>query len=167
MSALYHTFCSFFTTYENNAKYLHADIYGNYLKNGTLFVDFRNKKIGEDNNYLIYGHNMENGSMFGSLISYNSYYYYADHPVIYYLTPEQNYAIELYIGAVVKSNANIYLPTATASEIRAILAELKEKTTFVSDITINENDTFVTLSTCSYEFADARYVVIGRVIPIK
>lgn len=152
---------------KDNNQYLHSDIYGNYLQSGTLFVDFRNKKIGEDANFLIYGHNMKNGSMFGSLLSYHSYYYYADHPVMYYLTPEQNYAIELYVGVVVKSNANIYLPSATDYEIRAILAELKKKSTFVSNITIDEDDTFVTLSTCSYEFDDARYVVIGKVIPIN
>lgn len=105
--------------------------------------------------------------MFGSLLSYHSYYYYAEHPVIYYLTPEQNYAIELYIGVVVKSNSKIYKPNATPNEIRAILAELKQNTTFTSDVTINDNDTFVTLSTCSYEFNNARYVVIGKLIPIN
>ena len=105
--------------------------------------------------------------MFGSLLSYHSYYYYIEHPVIYYLTPDQNYAIELYIGVVVKNNSNIYLPNATPSEMRTILAELKGKTTFMSDVTINDNDTFVTLSTCSYEFDNARYVVIGKLIPIN
>lgn len=39
-------------------------------KNGSLFMDYRNDFVNRDTNIIIYGHNMKNGAMFGSLKKY-------------------------------------------------------------------------------------------------
>ena len=55
---------------KDNTQYLRADLNGKYLVSGTIFADYRNKDIGIDSNYIIYGHNMKNGTMFSDLKKY-------------------------------------------------------------------------------------------------
>lgn len=147
---------------EDNNQYLRTDLKGNYLISGTLFADCRNSAFGQDANYIVYGHNMKNGTMFASLTKYKSQTYYDTHPVLYFLTPQGNYIIELVAGAVVKRDSDIYQPAPNASVLQAVLA----KSTFRSAAVLVEGDSIITLSTCSYEFNNARYVLLGRLTKI-
>lgn len=149
---------------KDNNEYLRADLNGKYLVSGTLFVDYRNGEIGTDRNYIIYGHNMKNGTMFGSLVKYKKQAYYDAHPTITYLTPEGNYTIELIAGLVVHRNDLIYQTNPPQSEWDAYLANALKNSTFNSGLTFEEGDILITLSTCSYEYDNARYVVIGRLV---
>ncbi len=152
---------------KDNKKYLHADLDGKYLRSGTVFVDYRNGAIGEDRNYLIYGHDMRNNSMFGSLSEYKKQRYFDAHPVMYYLTPHGNYRIELAIGAVVDTDDLIYQTNPDKESFATYLAGLKKKSTFRSEVELTPEDKVVTLSTCSYEFDNARYIVIGKLVPLE
>ena len=151
---------------ENNDQYLRKDLDGKYLVSGTLFADYRNGALDEDANYIIYGHNMKNGTMFSSLAKYKQQSYYDQHPTMYYLTPDGNYKLELFAGLVVKRDDKIYLPNQSEEEFAELIEEYRAKSTFKSDVELEYNDTIVTLSTCSYEFDNARYIVIGRLIPV-
>ncbi len=152
---------------ENNDQYLRRGLDGKYLVSGTLFADYRSAALGEDANYIIYGHNMKNGTMFGELGEYKSQEYFDKHPVMYYLTPNGNYRLELFAGAVVKRDDKIYLPNQSREDLFELLEEYTKKSTFKSDVEAEYNDVIVTLSTCSYDFSDARYIVIGRLTPIQ
>jgi len=147
---------------ENNDYYLRRDLNGKYLVSGTVMVDYRIGTIGEDSNYILYGHNMKDGSMFSSLAKYKEQSYYDQHPVLYFLTPTGDYKIELYAGIVVKRDALIYVPNPNGIDFAKFLSNAKEKSTFKSMVEITENDTLITLSTCSYEYNHARYIVIGK-----
>lgn len=151
---------------KDNDYYLHRGLDGNYLYCGTLFADYRNGEPGEDANYIIYGHSMRNGTMFGTLANYKQQAYYDQHPVMYYLTPNGNYKLELFAGLVVKHNDRAYLPKQSKEEFFQLLQDYKAKSTFQSDVVPEHTDTIVTLSTCSYEFDNARYLVIGRLVPL-
>ena len=152
---------------ENNEYYLRRDLNGKYLVSGTVFVDHRNGIIGEDSNYILYGHNMKDGTMFSSLSKYKEQSYYDKHPILYYLTPTADYKIELYAGIVFKRDALIYVPNPDETEFSTFLHKAKSNSTFNSDIEINENDMLITLSTCSYEYNNARYIVIGKIIKLQ
>lgn len=148
---------------KDNNKYLRADLNGKYLVSGTLFVDYRNGAVGENRNYIIYGHNMKNGTMFGSLLKYKEQWYYDAHPTVYYLTPDNDYTIELIAGMVVKSTDMIYQADPSSEAYMAYLDKAAKKSTFQSYVTISNEDILIVFSTCSYEFDGARYVVIGRI----
>lgn len=148
---------------DDNDYYLRRDLHGNYLKNGTLFVDYRCPAVGTGQNYIIYGHNMKNASMFGTLINYNRQAYYEEHPVLYYLTPNGDYRIDLFSGFTANANSDIYrTEIGDSAEFEAFLQALTAKSTFASNVTVSGDDHIVMLSTCSYEFNDARYVVFGK-----
>lgn len=152
---------------KDNETYLHKGLNGKYLRSGTLFADYRNNSPMEDCNYIVYGHSMKNGSMFGMLLHYKKQSYYDKHPVWYYLTPEQNYRVELFAGRVVKTNHLIYQMDIDEAEFADYLQECISNSTFESDVEIDDSDAIITLSTCSYEFDQARYVVLGKLVPIE
>lgn len=147
---------------ENNDEYLHADLDGNYLKSGSLFVDYRSGWPGEDYNHIIYGHSMKNGTMFRMLLKYRDQAYYDAHPILYYLTPGGNYELELFAGRTVLSNDNIYSFDLTKEGILELAKEYQKHSDFKNDVALSEEDIIVTLSTCSYENDDARYIALGR-----
>ena len=151
----------------DNDEYLHKGLDGEYLRSGTLFVEAHNQTITWDPNYIIYGHSMKNGSMFGMLLHYKKQSYYDANPVMYYLTPEADYRIELFAGKVVKTTDPIYSVKDGSAEFYDHVQAIRDKSTFHSDVTFTEQDTIVTLSTCSYEFDQARYVVLGKLVPIE
>ena len=143
---------------KDNNQYLRSDLNGKYLVSGTIFTDYRNGEVGEDPNYIVYGHNMKNSTMFGTLVKYKKQSYYDAHPMLYFLTPEGNYTIELIAGAVVKRDSDIYQTAPTDNTI----ADIMIKSTFNSTVDIGKGKNIITLSTCSYEFNNARYVVVGK-----
>ena len=146
---------------EDNNEYLRKAIDGGYLKSGSLFVDFRNGDIMQDINYIIYGHNTSGESMFGTLVKYKKQYF-DEHPTLYFITTEREYVIELVSGNVIHRYSDFYETNPDFS----LVENLKKSSTFKSDIEICEGDSFVTLSTCIWDYQDARYVVIGKVTPI-
>ncbi len=85
---------------KDNLRYLRRLPDGRYNAAGSLFADYRCKEVAASGNYIIYGHNMKNGSMFGTLVRYKSQNYYDEHPTLYYLTPERTFRIELIAGFV-------------------------------------------------------------------
>ena len=151
---------------KNNDQYLRKDLDGKYLVSGTLFADYRNGALNEDANYIIYGHNMKNGTMFSSLAKYKQQSYYNQHPIMYYLTPDGNYKLELFAGLVVKRDDKIYLPNQSEEEFTELIEKYRAKSTFKTNVELEYSDTIVTLSTCSYEFDNARYIVIGRLTEV-
>ncbi len=153
---------------EDNDTYLHADLSGEYLRSGTLFVDCENHpQPAADKNFIVYGHSMKNGSMFGALLKYKKQSFYDQHPVWYYLTPDGDYRVELIAGAVVGVKRDIFTTTLNEKAMVKELGVLQELSTFTSGVTYTEEDAFITLSTCSYEYDDARYVVVGKLVPIN
>lgn len=101
---------------------------------------------------------MKNGTMFSSLTKYKSQSYYDEHPVLYLYTPEGAYKIELIAGFVSKPTGEVYNTNQTYEQV----LEYCSHSTFCSPITPRDDEKYITLSTCSYEYENARYVVIGK-----
>lgn len=145
-----------------NDYYLTHDSEGNSNNNGSIFVEQLNSGSFSDGNTIIYGHNMKTGMMFAALRNYHTDKgYYEAHPYMYIYTPSQDYRLDLYAGFVCDHDDEIYATSLTQSQLEAMAA----KSDFMSTIGTPTGRT-VTLSTCSYEYNDARYVVIGSLVPI-
>ena len=124
---------------------------------GSLFMDYRNNSNFEDDYTIIYGHNMKNSTMFGTLTEYENQEYYDNHKIMYYYTPEKNYIINIFAGFTTSVDSSIY--ELSFSEDK--LSNITEKSDFESDVTVEKEDKIIVLSTCSYDYDDARYVVFG------
>ncbi len=148
---------------EDNDYYLQRMINGKYNAGGSIFMDYRSDSKFASLNTIIYGHNMKNGSMFGMLERYKNQTYYEEHPVLWYLTPEGNYKIEPILGYVTGAVSEAYTDFQTEEELDKYLEEAMSYSTFVSHVALETVEQIVTLSTCSYEYDDARYVLVGKI----
>lgn len=146
----------------DNDFYLRRLLDGSYNTAGTLFMDFRNSDDFSDWNSVIYGHNMKNDSMFGTLPDYKAQSYYEEHPTMYLLTPAQNYKINILAGFVTAANSELYSAFNPSEEEKELLVEeWMNDSDFDSTAILTSEHTVITLSTCSYEYSNARYVIIG------
>ena len=106
---------------DDNNYYLRRLLNGEYNINGTIFLDYRCQSDFRDFNSIVYGHHMKSSEMFGTLPNYKDQEYYDEHPVMYLLTPEQNYKIELVAGYITPSDSDTYSLPNTAEEKKAFL----------------------------------------------
>lgn len=72
---------------DDNSYYLRRLLDGTGAVCGTIFADYRCSSDFTDWNTIIYGHKMDNGTMFASLANYLNQAYYEEHPIIVYLCP--------------------------------------------------------------------------------
>lgn len=151
----------------DNDYYLRRLVDGTWNSSGTLFADYRNAGDFTDSNTVIYGHNMKNKEMFGTLPYYKEQSYFEEHPAMWLLTPNGDYKIELLAGYVTPTTSDVYSFDQSEEDVLATVQQAMEKSTFAAEVEIAQGDRFITLSTCSYEYDNARYVLIGRLIPLK
>ena len=72
---------------EDNDYYLHRFYDGSYSVSGSLFADCNNARDFSDENTVIYGHHMNDGTKFADIMYYKEQYYYDQHPIMYISTP--------------------------------------------------------------------------------
>lgn len=145
---------------ELNDEYLHHMINGAYNSAGSIFMDCRNSPDLSDINTIIYGHHMKNGSMFASLHQYVDQEFYDEHKYMWYLTPEHIYRLDVIAGYVGDAEAEIYTIFVDHDQLESYLSFASSKTTFTPDSVPSPINGIVALSTCSYEYNNARYVVV-------
>ena len=151
----------------DNEYYLTHLVDGTENGNGTLFIDRKNARDFSDENTVIYGHHMQSGKMFACLVEYADQAYYDAHPIIYLVTPEAKYKIELFSGYTTTFDSSAYMLRFSSSHDYAEwLREVARKSDFKANMHLSTNDHIITLSTCAYSFYDARYVVHGRLTQV-
>lgn len=153
---------------KDNDFYLRHLFTGEHNKLGSIFMDYRNHRDFSDKNTIIYGHNMKDGSMFSSLTKYKDQRYYDNFPTMLLYTPAGDFTIELFAGIVADGNyESVRLDFKDGHDFQSYMDLLKKKSTFASNTIVKADDRIVTLCTCSYEFNNARYVLYGKLIPIR
>ena len=157
-------------------------LYRNYKKDysdfGSIFVDYRCEKSVDSKNLILHGHNMgSDDSMFGQLMNYSradgrtkgNTAFYKKSPIIKIDTPKGT--DEYVIFATMKidvsndiENVFDYLKADFDSTARFMnfIYNIKVRSYLDVDVPVNENDTLLTLSTCSYETDNMRTIVVAR-----
>ena len=152
---------------DNNSYYLNHLYTEEVNSSGSLFVDYRNTGLFTDRNTVIYGHNMKNNTMFNALESYKKQGFYDEHPTMQLYTPDGDYLIELICGTVEDGNYEFVKLDFTDEDVFTEYVEShRSRSTFQSKVELQPGDRIISLCTCSYEWSNARYMVIGRLTPI-
>lgn len=153
---------------KDNAYYLYRLMDGSYNPGGTLFMDYRCEGDFTSKNTIIYGHHMQDGSMLASIVQYGKEGYYEEHPVLYLNTPEGNYRLDVIAGFVTWYDSRAYLSGfASRTEFEEWVALMRSYSDFVSEVEVSLEDRIVTLSTCTYEYDNARYVLMAKLVPLN
>lgn len=154
--------------FDDNSFYLNHRYDGQYSACGTLFLDCLNMPEFENDNTVIYGHHMNDGSMFAQLVKYSSQEYYDEHPVFYMNTPKYNYRLEVISGYITNDNdeTTYKFEFKDDAEAQSFIDYIISKSKFESNFEVSTSDKFCTLSTCTYEYDNARFVVHCKMVAI-
>ena len=151
--------------YTDNDFYLHNDFEKKSSSAGCIFMDYRNYIHPLDKNIILYGHHMKDESMFRDLVLYKNKDFFYNNDKINFSTIYQEGIWQVFSVYVTDTNFD-YLITNFSRDEDYInyINTLKAKSIFKKDISINKEDCILTLSTCSYEFENARTVIHAKYI---
>lgn len=157
-------------TPRDSEYYLHRDFYGNYSDSGMLFID--GECPADGNYYLIYGHHMNNGTMFGELPKYKDKAFYEDHKLVFFDTRYELRDYEVVAAFYGKAYPDDeeeghfcyyrYKDLRSESAFNEYVKNIKSLAIYDTGITPKYGDELITLSTCNYHTSDGRFVVVAR-----
>ena len=158
---------------KDDKKYLEKNFKLQSTKYGCPFVTHLNNIEPLDRNTVIFGHHMNNGTIFGALDKYKTIDGFKKAPVITFNTLYKDYSWKV-IAAIVTNaytkDDNGYIfryyftELSTEENFSSYLNALSERSLYDTGIDVLPTDKLLTLSTCSHEFTDARFVVIARLV---
>jgi sortase B len=156
---------------ENRDYYLTRNMFREYDKAGSLFIDPHGSLERKDKNIVIHGHNMASTqNMFHSLVNYKSLDFYKKRPVftfdsIYETGKWKIISIFITNGTSKKEKLFNYTKSEflNASDFLNFIYQLKIRSMLnINSVDINVHDRIMCLSTCSYEINNYRTVVVAR-----
>jgi len=157
------------TETSDNSYYLSRGFNKTKDKHGTLFLDYRDNINPMSQNLIIYGHEMQDGQMFHSIRKYAKADFYNSSPVITFNTLYSNEKWKVFaafIANTVPSQGYVfnYLITnfSSSNDFTSFVNEVKARSLIKTSVDVNPGDTLLTLSTCTYELPEARFVVMAR-----
>lgn len=149
----------------NNSFYLNHDMFGNRNVNGAVFMDFRNTPDFTDPNTIVYGHNMRNGTMFHNVRYFMQREFFEAHPHIKVITQDTVFIYEIFSAFSTHIDFDyIQVFFDTPDEFGELIGEIKRRSVHDTDITANQDDRILILSTCTNVNQNMRYVVTGRLL---
>lgn len=157
-------------TPEDEEKYLYKNIKGWFDINGLLFIDDACSLDPESDNIIIFGHNMNSGKMFGSMMNYAYKYYWDLHPTIKFSTlyEEREYEIvaafydRVYYNYETCFKFYKFIDAKDEAHFNEAIAYFKEHAEYETGVTAEYGDRLITLVTCSEHTKNGRFVVVAR-----
>lgn len=142
-------------------KYLHRNFYGEYSQSGVPFLDSRCNS--DSTNLIVYGHNMNNGTMFADLCNYTDCSYFTQHPTVVMETKSGVSAYTVFAVMKVKSDDDWYrfITADTKREYDSKIKYVKEQSLYNTGITPEYNKQLLALSTCYSGNSDNRILVLA------
>lgn len=151
---------------EDNDYYMNHTFEGTVNSSGAIIMDYRDDKYLKDWNTFIYGHNMKNGSMFGSLKKLlNDETLYDSDPYIYVYLPGYIYRYKIFSYYKDKPDSKMYWTADTLQEYRQYIRDALSLSVRDLGVETSEENNMVTLVTCSGSGAGKmRFFVHGEFI---
>jgi len=156
----------------DNEYYLDHNLNQEYDKNGSIFMDKDCDVLKPSTNFILYGHHMKSGKMFGNLHYYESEKYFQEHPRIQFDTIYEKgvYEIMYVFRSRVYSEAEIafkyyqFIDANSEQEFDSYMEEMAAMSYYDTGVTAQYGDQLLTLSTCDYQEKDGRFVVVAKKI---
>lgn len=155
----------------DNTKYYRMNFEGEYSEHAVPFVDAAVDLKKPSTNTIIYGHNIRtDGQMFNILKGYKELEYYQQHPVIEFnsVYREGQYKIiSIFYANTHAEHGEIFpyhefIDSQSEAQTQEYIDDVLIRSIINTGVDVLPSDELLTLSTCTYEFKDARYVVVAR-----
>lgn len=155
-------------TPEEKDYYLRRDFYDKSSAHGCLYIEEQCDVNTPSDNITVYGHNMNDGSMFAALLKYRSEEFWQKHRYITFDTLTEHHTYEIF--AVFKTKASKgegftyhqFIDAKSPEEFQEYIADCKAIDLYDTGITPTYGDKLITLSTCEYSQKNGRFVVVAK-----
>jgi len=157
---------------EDDKYYTNHNQLGKKSRYGALALSSTDsfERTGNDRNIVIFGNNMKDGTMFGSLKKYRNLNFYKQNPVIelYYGDTQEKYAIfaVMLVASYNDDAGDIYNPAkshfADNNEFKQWYSESVSRSIIKTNVTLDNTDEMLTLVTSANDFKGARLVVLAK-----
>lgn len=151
---------------KDNEYYLTHNLKKDYNKAGWIFMDYRNNLDGNDFNTIIYGHNMKNNLMFGTLknVLDKQWYENEKNRYITFITEIANEKYEIFsIYEIEEEEYSIKTAFKNEQDYLKFLNALKGRSIKDFYVELSKDDRILTLSTCTND-RNHRLVVHAKLI---
>lgn len=146
----------------DNTYYLTHNVAHQKNKNGAIFVDYRVIGGLDAQNCIIYGHDMLNDSMFGSLLYYQKESYYKEHKTFEIYVGKDLYKYHVFATYLTDAVGYTYSYNFQSNEeYEAYIKDCLSRRLYDTDVgeNVTVNDKIITLSTCERRTSDRRFIV--------
>ncbi|HBA97412.1 MAG TPA: SrtB family sortase [Lachnospiraceae bacterium] len=150
--------------------YLDHNFDGEEDEAGSIFVDARNDVFLPDDNIIIYGHNMKNGSMFGTLQHYLDKDYYDSHSIVSFDTLYKHRIYKIAAVGLSKISDESddtfkyydFLNAEDKKSFKEYVKNIKSLEAYETGVDLKYGDKLVTLSTCNSVEEDGRLFIVAK-----
>lgn len=150
----------------DNKDYLHSSFYKEKLYAGTLFIDALSSKRENQDNLIIYGHNMKDGSMFGTLKKWRSEKYFNEHKFIEIYTETEKRVYLIFAVREVSSNMSLLHYKLDGFTNEEYIQDARNNNIHFREFEDQyKNNQIMTLSTCMSN--DAKRLIINSILLYK
>ncbi len=158
-----------FTIAEDNDYYLRRDIHQKNAYAGTPFMDFRDSRDFSSFLSKIYGHSMKNGTVFTGIKKYAKSDFFEANTTGWLFLPCETYKLEVFAFMNVRSDDNMVYGTDFGSDFerQRLLLYIEENASQFRQLSLRPDDRLLVLSTCAYNYDEARSVVISRLVKVE
>ena len=137
----------------DNTYYLNYNIDGSHGYPGCIYTENLNSKEFTDNNTVIYGHNMKNGTMFAGLHKFEDSTFFAEHAKVHIYTPEKELNYTIFAAYIYDDRHLLYsFDFANEQVYAAYLTEIQNMRSMNAlireDVEVTTEDKIITLVTC-------------------
>jgi len=148
--------------------YLRRDFDKKRANHGSIYVWEQADVFAPSDNVTLFGHRMNDGTMFYDLLNYADEDFWRSHPVFRFDTLEAEYEYEIFAAFRTSGTGgegiayHTFVSAADEAEFDAFITLCKAQSIYDTQITPRYGDKLVTLSTCDYAQKNGRMVVMGR-----
>lgn len=152
---------------DSNAYYLHRNFEKQKSSAGMIFMDYQCDRDGKSINTILYGHNMRNGTMFHTLLSYEEKAFRDKYPSIGFDTMYDHGSYEIFaafhtsVGSKNEFRYYDFIDAESKEDFDSFIARCKAESIYDTGITPIYGERLLTLSTCSYNTGNERFVVMA------
>ncbi|WP_240418435.1 class B sortase [Paenibacillus periandrae] len=146
--------------HKDNDYYLNRDASGKKSIYGSVFMDYRLDTNQEQRNLVIYGHNMIDGSMFGSLGNYKNKDFFTENRKINWGIQGKTSDWEIFSVYTIDARKDtVDISYENDDAFLLAIDQYRKKSMYQAAVTLQKDDQILTLVTCSNETDDTRLVI--------
>lgn len=152
----------------NNDYYLNHAFNNTKNASGWIYADFRADFVNFGKNTIIYGHNLTNRTMFGSLVETQRYYWYTNpnNKYIKISTPTANTVWVIFSTYTIEPTTDYLRTNFENHSYSEFLNTMRGRSIYDFGVDVSENDKILTLSTCN-DTGTKRIVVHAKMVTIN